>query len=583
MNENPENLKEAAPAPGPRLGLAIASLVLGILAVVLSVFVLGAFLGILGLCLGLVHIRRKHARNMMAWWGVWLSIAGIIFSVGFGVLYYQAYKKVAAIKAELRSNEVSVEQWDGALAPDINVKTLDGQTIELSKLRGKRVVLDFWATWCSPCVKEIPHFIRLFNETSRDQVTVLGISSEDESTLKPFVKKHAIGYLIASAKDLPSPYKDVQSIPTTFFIDRNGVIQSIAVGYHDFDALKQQALAEDRQGAPKPPPSPPVSQLKQSSELLTAVEAWTNSVANATALAVGDWDNDGSMEILVAAGKRLHVLSASGTLKTTIPLPEQFGLIEAGHHATGGVRLLGYSNWGHKVSVLDGTGREIWSYPASSGVDGAHWGDLDGDKTDELIVGMNGGGGLHAVSADGKKLWAVTDIGNVWNQAVIPAGKDRAAVVFATEAGGTVRVYDGKGKLQRVLRPQGKYCAQMTAKAINHEGIIQCLAVGDSTVIAFDEQGAVAWSTPAIKDHGAWRKTTFAGGDVNGDGNNDWVFHESTGELVIADWRGGKLASIPGQARVQDFAILPANKQSLLVTLSDSIVRAYKFEPAGAR
>jgi len=190
---------------------------------------------------------------------------------------------------------------------------------------------------------------------------------------------------------------------------------------------------------------------------------------------------------------------------------------------------------------------------------------------------------LHAVSAAGKKLWAVTDIGNVWNQAVISAGKDRAAVVFVTEAGGTVRVYDGKGKLQRVLRPQGKYCAQMTAKAINHEGIIQCLAVGDSTVIAFDEQGEVAWSTPAIKDHGAWRKTTFAGGDVNGDGNNDWVFHESTGDLVIADWRGGKLASIPGQARVQDFAILPANKQNLLVTLSDSIVRAYKFEPAGAR
>ena len=125
---------------------------------------------------------------------------------------------MAAIKAELRSNEVSVEQWDGALAPDINVKTLDGQTVELSKLRGKRVVLDFWATWCPPCVKEIPHFIRLFNETSRDQVTVLGISSEDESTLKPFVKKHAIGYLIASAKDLPSPYKDVQSIPPPFLL-----------------------------------------------------------------------------------------------------------------------------------------------------------------------------------------------------------------------------------------------------------------------------------------------------------------------------------------------------------------------------
>lgn len=581
MDENPDTLKEVSPALAPRLGLAIASLVLGILALVLSLLIVGAVLGLVGLILGVVHIRGRRGSNAMAWWGVGLSIVGILSGIGLGVFYYHTYKKVVAAMESASSDEgTNVEEWEGVLAPDITVKTLDGQTIELSKLRGKRVVLDFWATWCPPCVKEIPHFLRLFNETSRDELMVIGISSEDESTLKSFVNKHGINYTIASAKDLALPYKDIQSIPTTFFIDRNGVIQSIAVGYHEFAAIKEHALAGDVKGEPKPPPSTPRSELKESSDPLTANEAWTTRIPGASALAVCDWDGDEAVEILVAtADKRLHVLSAAGAEKAVIPLPDRFSLIEAGRHATQGARLLGYANWGHKVTIMDVSGREIWSYPSSTGVNGAHWGDLDGDKTDELIVGMNGSGGLHAVSAEGKKLWAVTDIGNVWNQAVIPATKDRAALIFATEAGGTVRVYDAKGKLQCTIRPEGKYCSQMAARVVDRDGMIQSIAIGGGKAIAFDQEGQVSWSTPSIKDHGGWRQTTFAGGDLNGDGQSEWMFHDASGGLLVASWQGEKLASLPEQAQLEDFTIVPTtNGKGMLVTLFESTLRAYVFD-----
>lgn len=252
------------PSKTPQLGLAIASLVLGILAAVLSLFVVGAALGVIGLVLGVVHIQGRRATNRMAWWGVGLSVAGIVVSVAMGFYYYHAYKEFRTAMQSASSDEgADVAAWEGALAPDITVKTLDGQSITLSQLRGKRVVLDFWATWCPPCVKEIPHFIRLFNETSRDELMVVGISSEEESMLKPFIKKREINYPIASAKDLPAPYKDIQSIPTTFFIDRNGVIQSIRVGYHDFAAIKEQALAADATGEPKSPPQALVSELME--------------------------------------------------------------------------------------------------------------------------------------------------------------------------------------------------------------------------------------------------------------------------------------------------------------------------------
>lgn len=231
----------------PRLGLAVASLVLGILALLSSVLVIGAVFGLIGLILGIAHFMRRQGRNGMAWAGVILSVLGMVASVALLVAYVPIAKKVLA---ELRggdwgSDQTEFAEWQGVLAPDFAVTTLDGQTIRLSELKGKRVVLDFWATWCPPCVMEIPHFIKLRDENSADELVLVGISSEDENTLKSFVKKKGINYPIASADDLPAPYSEVASIPTTFFIDRKGVIQNVLIGYHDFGVLKTHALAED--------------------------------------------------------------------------------------------------------------------------------------------------------------------------------------------------------------------------------------------------------------------------------------------------------------------------------------------------
>jgi peroxiredoxin len=232
--------------------------VLGIIAILSSVFVIGAVFGLVGLILGIAHFMRRQGRNGMAWAGVVLSVLGIVVSVALVAAYVPIAKKVME---ELGSgnwgpDQTEFAEWQGALAPNFSVTTLDGQTLQLSELKGKRVVLDFWATWCPPCVMEIPHFIKLRSENSADELVLVGISSEDENTLKSFVKKKGINYPIASADDLPSPYSEVTSIPTTFFIDRNGVIQSVLVGYHDLEVLKSHALAEDFEGEALTLPQP---------------------------------------------------------------------------------------------------------------------------------------------------------------------------------------------------------------------------------------------------------------------------------------------------------------------------------------
>ena len=120
-----------------------------------------------------------------------------------------------------------------ALAPDFTLKTLDGEEMRLSKLKGKVVLLDFWATWCAPCREAIPHLINLRKTYQEKSVEVIGMNVDkgDVETVRRFVKSMDIPYPITLTSEEVSRNYGVTALPTTIIIDKEGRIRQKFLGF----------------------------------------------------------------------------------------------------------------------------------------------------------------------------------------------------------------------------------------------------------------------------------------------------------------------------------------------------------------
>lgn len=120
----------------------------------------------------------------------------------------------------------------GNLAPDFQLQDFDGQTISLSNLRGKPVLLNFWATWCGPCVHEMPFIQQIYEEWSGKGLVLLTINvRETSSKAKAFMKSHDLSFpvLLDTRGSVADKYY-IRGIPTTFLIDKDGLIAGYKVG-----------------------------------------------------------------------------------------------------------------------------------------------------------------------------------------------------------------------------------------------------------------------------------------------------------------------------------------------------------------
>jgi thiol-disulfide isomerase/thioredoxin len=123
----------------------------------------------------------------------------------------------------------------GSQLPDFSVKDLQGREISSADLRGKVVLIDFWATWCQPCKKEMPGYQKLADRYGSRGFAVIGFKFDTMTDTEDpvlFAKKLGVRYPLAVAADnLKQKFGGIEGLPTTMLYDRHGILRKKVVGF----------------------------------------------------------------------------------------------------------------------------------------------------------------------------------------------------------------------------------------------------------------------------------------------------------------------------------------------------------------
>ncbi len=170
------------------------------------------------------------------WLYINIAVAGLLIIVaGIGLVW------ASQQPSSTTSIPQPTVQPSGQAAPNFTLTTLDGETVNLSDFRGKVVLVNFWASWCPPCVAELPTIHQFYQSHQTDGFVVLAVNAqEDRGTVSGFINQH--GYTFPVLLDPDSVAADeygIRALPTSFIVDKNGEIRYVHRGEIDTATLKK--------------------------------------------------------------------------------------------------------------------------------------------------------------------------------------------------------------------------------------------------------------------------------------------------------------------------------------------------------
>lgn len=159
----------------------------------------------------------------------WHALIGVAAVLG-GIWILMS--RLPESQAGVASEGLETAPRKGFLAPDFTLTTLTGATVQLSDLRGRPVLINFWASWCGPCRAEMPHLQAAYEAHSDDGLVVLGVDQlESPPTVARFVEEFDLTFPIPLDSDgkVSAAYQ-ARALPTSFFVDASGVIRDTFTG-----------------------------------------------------------------------------------------------------------------------------------------------------------------------------------------------------------------------------------------------------------------------------------------------------------------------------------------------------------------
>jgi thiol:disulfide interchange protein DsbD len=235
-------------------------------------------------------------------------------------------------------------------APDFSLKTYEGKTITLSKLKGRVVIVNFWATWCPPCRAEIPDFIDVYKTYRSKGLEIIGVALDVEgwSKVRPFVEDQKINYSIVLGDTIvEQQYGGIRAVPTTFAVDRDGYIVAAQEGMLTKGPLEQKV--KTLLSIPKPVKQETVPTLSTAKQVNVGAKLSTDKIQVGSTI---------QLAVQLKINKGWHINSHEPTFNyligTTFELEQKEGVIITDLQYPKG-KLVSLSFAEQPINVYEGT------------------------------------------------------------------------------------------------------------------------------------------------------------------------------------------------------------------------------------
>jgi thiol-disulfide isomerase/thioredoxin len=510
----------------------------------------------------------------------------------------------------------------GKPVPEFAFVGLDGEPVTAERTRGKVTVLDFWATWCGPCMQSMP----MLNEAreqlqGRDDVQFVAVSIDEPSVtddqLRDKLAEISVGLPIA--RDPQQYARDafgVEGIPFMVVIDADGVVQMNEVGLNPniaselpakidrivageniyeeevnahAERVKQHEAAQQTANESAAAGEPQLATIAPKSEpqSLSLEQAWqtTELARPGNILVTGSAAGDETVYVHAGWSEVVEIDGAGAvTARHTLELEDKTAVsfLRTAVDAQGARYFVGSANAQQKLYAFDAEFNRILTFPESehAGISDVRLWDVNGNGSLEMVVGYWGVVGVQAVSLTGERLWSNRSLENVFRLTVARTGQNGEAEVLCTNARGSLIPLDGAGEALAERVVEQRFLRSIEAADLDGDGVDELCAIStdaqrNDEAVGLSATGEVLWTTPLPAGLHEFPLEMITSGPLLG-GEHVWVLGAADGSIHIVSRDGQLIDAFNYGEALAGIGVTTGGGQPTLLVATASGVTAWR-------